>query len=213
MYGMQATYGFRNHEVLNIYNLDCEHIGDDGRLYHPFTDPKKNPRGIIYTRGKGVKRAAFLPQPLRWMEQFKLREIPQKYYEFLDKISKLSEYNKSKKKELKIGNYQKFLQRHGFTFTAYNLRHAWNIKSHGLGIPVSLIAKNLGHTILQNTTTYLSSQSVKSCLDALDEWEKRQGNKDSKNLSLEEQLSLLRQENEQLKAIIQQLLENMKSEQ
>ena len=24
-YGMQATYGFRNHEVLNIYNLDCQY--------------------------------------------------------------------------------------------------------------------------------------------------------------------------------------------
>ncbi len=211
IYGMQATYGFRNHEVLNIYNLDCEYTDDKGILYYPFIDKIKNPRGIIYTRGKGVKRAAFLPQPLRWLEQFKLREIPKRYYSFLEGIRELNEYDREKKKEIKIHTFIKFLSEHGFTFTAYNLRHAYNVKSHGLGIPVSLIAKNLGHTVLQNTTTYLISQGVKSCLDALDEWEKRQKNKENSSLSPEAQVDLLRQENEQLKAIIQQLLESLKT--
>ena len=210
-YAMQATYGFRNHEVLNIYNLDCEYEGDDGKLYLPFVDSAKNPRGIIYTRGKGVKRAAFLPQPLRWLEKFKLREVPQEYFNFMDKIKDLNQYDKEKAKLIKGGNYRAFLYKHNFTFTAYNLRHAYNVKTHGLGIPVSLIAKNLGHTILQNTSTYLESQGVKSCLDALDEWEKRQKNKENSSLSPEAQVDLLRQENEQLKAIIQQLLESLKT--
>ncbi len=200
-YGMQATYGFRNHEVLNIYNLDHEYKGDDGKLYFPFTDIIKNPRGVIYTQGKGVNRAAFLPQPRKWLEKFNLRKIPQDYYVFMRSIDSLNQYNKAKAKELKTGNYQKFLNRHGFNFTAYNLRHAYNVKTHGLGIPVSLIAKNLGHTILQNTSTYLESQGIKSCLDALDEWEKKQKNKENSSLSLEAQIDLLRQENEQLKAI------------
>ena len=210
-YGMQATYGFRNHEVLNIYNLDCEYMGDDGRLYYPFTDPRANPRGIIYTRGKGIKRTAFLPQPIRWIEQFKLREIPKEYHDFINRIKTLSEYDQERIKASKTNIFGSFLRRHKLTFTAYNLRHAYNVKSHGLGIPVSLIAKNLGHTIQQNTTTYLESQGLKSCLDALDLWEKRQGNKADNNLSLESQIDLLRQENEQLKAIIQQLLESLKT--
>ncbi|AFZ36674.1 hypothetical protein Sta7437_3166 [Stanieria cyanosphaera PCC 7437] len=49
VYAMQATYGFRNHEVFNIYNMNCEYIDEHGRYYRPFTDPIKNPRGIIYT--------------------------------------------------------------------------------------------------------------------------------------------------------------------
>ncbi|MGK7950779.1 MAG: hypothetical protein AB4368_18875 [Xenococcaceae cyanobacterium] len=212
IYGMQATYGFRNHEVLNIYNLDCKYEDDKGKIYQPFTDPVENPRGIIYTRGKGIKRAAFLPQPRKWLEQFNLRKIPQKYWEFMNEIKDLSDYDKAKSKETKLNSYERFLKRNGFTFTAYNLRHAYNVKSHGLGIPVSLIAKNLGHTIHQNTTTYLESQGLKSCLDALETWEKRQENKADSNLSLESQIDLLRQENEQLKAIIQQLLESLKSE-
>lgn len=211
-YGIQATYGFRNHEVLNIYNLDYKYTDDKGIVYHPFTDPIKNPRGIIYTRGKGVKRAAFLPQPIRWIEQFNLRKIPQKYYDFMNKIKNLSEYEQERIKENKRSAYGQFLRNHGFTFTAYNLRHAYNVKTHGLGIPVSLIAKNLGHTIHQNTTTYLESQGIKSCLEALELWEQKQNDKNSNSLSVEEQIDLLRQENEQLKAIIQQLLESLKSD-
>ena len=211
-YGIQATYGFRNHEVLNIYNLDCKYIDDKGITYYPFTDPITNPRGIIYTRGKGVKRAAFLPQPIRWIEQFDLRKIPSKYYEFMDKIKNLSEYDREKLKASKTNAYESFLRRHKLTFTAYNLRHAYNVKSHGLGIPVSLIAKNLGHTIHQNTTTYLESQGIKSCLEALELWEQKQNHKNSNSLSLEDQIEFLRQENEQLKAIIQQLLESLKSD-
>ena len=209
IYAMQATYGFRNHEVLNIYNLDCEYKGDDGKLYFPFTDPARNPRGIIYTKGKGVKRAAFLPQPLRWIEEFKLREIPKRYYDFMEEINQLSRYDREKAKVYKLHTYSKFLNEHGFTFTAYNLRHHYNVKNHHLGIPVSLIAKNLGHTILQNTSTYLESQGVKSCLDALDEWQKKEVKTD--DISLEQQITLLRQENEQLKAIIQNLLESIKT--
>ena len=212
MYAMQATYGFRNHEVLNIYNLDCEYKGDDGKLYFPFTDATKNPRGIIYTEGKGVKRAAFLPQPLRWIEQFKLRDIPKRYYVFIQEISQLSKYDREKAKTYKLHTYSKFLNEHGFTFTAYNLRHHYNVKNHNLGIPVSLIAKNLGHTIIQNTSTYLESQGVKSCLDALDEWQKKAMNTTNQDMSLEQQINLLRQENEQLKAVIQNLLESIKTE-
>ena len=212
MYGMQATYGFRNHETLNIYNLDCEYIGDDGKLYDPFIDSIKNPRGIIYTEGKGIKRAAFLPQPIKWLEEFNLRKIPQEYYELMKEIKMLDDFHKQKRKVDVLNYYGRFLRRNNFSFTAYNLRHAYNVKTHGLGIPVSLIAKNLGHTIHQNTTTYLESQGIKSCLEALELWEQKQNDKNSNSLSLEEQINLLRQENEQLKAIIQQLLESLKSD-
>jgi hypothetical protein len=210
-YGIQATYGFRNHEVLNIYNLDCEYTDDKGRKYYPFTDAENNPRGIIYTKGKGVKRAAFLPQPKKWLEQFNLRKIPQDYYRFMDEIKGLSNYDREKKKSNKTRKYGQFLREHGFTFTAYNLRHAWNVKSHGLGIPVSLIAQNLGHSIQMNQSVYLESMGLKSCIEALENWEKKTPQESGK-LSLESQIELLRQENEQLKAIIQQLLESLKSD-
>jgi hypothetical protein len=80
-----------------------------------------------------------------------------------------------------------------------------------LGIPVSLIAQNLGHSIQMNQSVYLESMGLKSCIEALENWEKKTPQESGK-LSLESQIELLRQENEQLKAIIQQLLESLKSD-
>ena len=211
-YGMQATYGFRNHEILNIYNLDCQYMDNKGNIYYPFIDSTKNPRAIIYTEGKGVKRAAFLPQPRKWLDQFDLRTIPQDYWNFLDKIKNLSKYDQERLKSSKTNIYEAFLRRHKFPFTAYNLRHAYNVKSHGLGVPISLIARNLGHSIVMSQTVYLESMGLKSCLNALNQWEQQQADKQDSSLSLEMQIDLLRQENEQLKAIIQQLLESLKTD-
>jgi hypothetical protein len=212
MYGMQATYGFRNHEVLNIYNLDCKYIDKDGKPHYPSIDPIANPRGTIYTEGKGVKRAAFLPQPKRWIERFNLRDVPQEYWRFANELKELNGYDQRIKKDRVLRSYHTFLNSHGFTFTAYNLRHAYNVKSHGLGIPIALIAQNLGHNISQNETTYLETMGLQSALDALDNWEKRQENIKDDELSLEAQIEALRQENEQLRAILQQLLESIRKE-
>jgi|GEM_PF-6390152 len=210
MYGMQAAYGFRNHETLNIFNLTERHLGDDGRWYEPFTDAQKNPRGIIYTEGKGVKRAAFLPHPMRWLNEFNLREIPKRYFNFQHEVSKLSKLEKGKRKASKLHTYTKFLHEHGFTFTAYNLRHHYNVKSHHAGLPASIIAKNLGHTLAQNTSVYLSSEGLKSCIETIKIWEENQKEATNKEQSLEEQMQELKQENEQLKALLQELLESMK---
>lgn len=212
MYGMQAAYGFRNHETLNIMNLNQECMGEDGRLYPAFTDKEKNPRGIIYTEGKGVKRAAFLPHPMRWLDEFELRNIPQDYYNFQNQLSKLNSFKCEKKKEMKIKTFIKFLHEHDFTFTAYNLRHHYNVKSHHAGLPASIIAKNLGHTLAQNTSVYLSSEGLKSCLETIKVWEQNQEQNIDKEQSIEEQMRLLRQENEQLKALLQQLLESAKTQ-
>jgi hypothetical protein len=211
MYGMQATYGFRNHETLNIFNLDEEYRGEDGNLYPAFTDSANNSRGIIYTEGKGVKRAAFAPRPLRWLKEFDLRRIPQDYYSFQQEISQLSKFESARRKDNKLQAYNSFLREHGFTFTAYNLRHHYNVKSHLAGIPASVIAKNLGHTLTMNTSVYLESQGIKSCLEAIDKLEKEQEQKDIKGLSIQQKFEAMKAENEQLKALIQQLLESLKT--
>ncbi len=211
MFGLQAAYGFRNHETLNILNLTEGCRGEDGKWYEPFIDAEKNPRGIIYTEGKGVKRAAFLPRPLKWLEEFSLRNIPQDYYSFMEELNNLSSFEKAKRKDNKLQAYNSFLREHGFTFTAYNLRHHYNVKSHHAGIPASIIAKTLGHTLLINGTLYLESQGLKSCLDTINEIEIKQQEVNNKEQSLQQQFDSLKQENEQLKALIQQLLENLKT--
>ncbi len=210
MYGMQAAYGFRNHETLNIYNLNEGYTGEDGRYYPAFTDEKTNPRGIIYTEGKGIRRAAFLPHPLRWLKEFSLRNIPKEYYIFQKKINKLSKLEKGKAKAMKLHSYGNFLREQGFTFTAYNLRHHYNVKSHHAGIPASIIAKNLGHTLAVNQSVYLESEGLKSCLETVKIWEEQQSINNNKELTTEQQNEELRRENEQLKALLQQLLESMK---
>ena len=211
MYGMQAAYGFRNHETLNIFNLTEGCRGEDGKWYESFIDAQKNPRGIVYTEGKGVKRAAFLPHPIRWIEEFNLRNIPNEYYAFQRHLSKMSKLEKGKAKAMKLHSYGNFLREHGFTFTAYNLRHHYNVKSHHAGLPASIIAKNLGHTLAQNTSVYLSSEGLSSCLKAVKTWEETQQYQDNKQLTVEQQLEELKVENEQLKALLQQLLESIKT--
>ena len=210
MFGMQATYGFRNHETLNIFNLTEDYRGEDGRLYPAFTDTKRNPRGIIYTEGKGVKRAAFAPRPLKWLDKFNLKKIPQDYIKFQKELNKVSKFEQDRKKDYKLQAYNSFLREHGFTFTAYNLRHHYNVKSHLAGVPASIIAKNLGHTLAMNTSIYLESQGIKSCLEALDNLENNSLNFENEQLTIQQQTEALKQENEQLKALIQQLLESIK---
>lgn len=211
MYGMQAAYGFRNHETLNIFNLDERYLGHDGKWYEPFTDNEKNPRGIIYTEGKGVKRTAFLPHPMRWLDEFNLRNIPKDYYNFQREISNFSKFDKAKAKVMKLHSYGNFLREHGFTFTAYNLRHHYNVKSHHAGLPASIIAKNLGHTLAQNTSVYLSSEGLKSCLETIKVWEQAQQENKHNEQTIEQQMEELKKENEQLKVLIQQLLESLKT--
>ena len=211
MYGMQAAYGFRNHETLNIFNLTEDYRGEDGKLYPAFTDAERNPRGIIYTEGKGVKRAAFAPRPIKWLKEFNLREIPVSYLKFNQLLIKLSQFEQGRSKDNKLQAYNSFLREHGFTFTAYNLRHHYNVKSHLAGVPPSVIAKNLGHTLAMNTSIYLESQGIKSCLEALDKLENKQVKSQNEQLTIQQQMESLRQENEQLKALIQQLLESMKT--
>ena len=211
MYAMQATYGFRNHETLNIFNLTEGYRGEDGKWYEAFIDSEKNPRGIVYTEGKGVKRAAFAPRPLKWVNKFNLRSVPLDCLNFLNEVNKLSEFEKARRKDNKLQAYNSFLRKHGFTFTAYNLRHHYNVKSHLAGIPPSLIAKNLGHTLAMNTSVYLESQGLKSCLETLDKLENKQQRSQTENLTIQQQMEALKSENEQLKALIQQLLESMKT--
>ena len=200
MFGMQAAYGFRNHETLNIFNLTQDYTGEDGRLYPAFTDKERNPRGIVYTEGKGVKRAALAPRPIKWLEKFNLREVPGEYFEFINQIKNYAQYDKKRAKVLKLKNYGRFLKDHGFTFTAYNLRHPYNVKSHLAGVPASIIAKNLAHTLAMNTSIYLESQGIKSCLEALDNLENKQTETNDKELTIQQQMESLKHENEQLKA-------------
>lgn len=211
MYGMQSAYGFRNHETLNILNLDTFCIGEDGKRYFAFTDKDNNPRGIIYTEGKGVKRAAFLPHPMRWLDEFNLRDIPKEYYDLQKELDKLDDFSKAYKKDKKLQAYNGFLRKHGFTFTAYNLRHHYNVKTHHAGIPASIIAKNLGHTLAQNTSVYLSSEGLKSCLETIKVWEQTQQEGSKKEQPIEQQMEELKRENEQLKGLLQQLLESVKN--
>ena len=150
---------------------------------------------------------------MRWVEEFKLREIPEDYYKFQREVNKVSQFEQGRRKDNKLQAYNSFLREHGFTFTAYNLRHHYNVKSHLAGVPASVIAKNLGHTLTMNTSVYLESQGIKSCLEALDNLEKNQLQTDNQELTVQQQMESLKQENEHLKALIQQLLESMKTAQ
>ncbi|MHC5825075.1 MAG: site-specific integrase, partial [Nostoc sp.] len=42
----------------------------------------------------------------------------------------------------------------GLDFKPYDLRHAWAIRAHILGVPIKAAADNLGHSVQVHTQTY-----------------------------------------------------------
>ncbi|MEL7245686.1 MAG: site-specific integrase, partial [Cyanobacteria bacterium J06573_2] len=42
----------------------------------------------------------------------------------------------------------------GLEFKPYDLRHAWAIRAHILGVPIKAAADNLGHSVQVHTQTY-----------------------------------------------------------
>ncbi len=136
-YGMLATYGLRPRELF-VYPdihwwLSSENINNTWKVH------KLNKTGF---------RAA-LPLNQDWIELFDLKNP--RCLEIL--ASMTSDINVTNLRT-NVGLVSRWFRDLSIGFQPYDLRHAWAIRAHLIGIPIKVAADNLGHSVRIHTDIY-----------------------------------------------------------
>ena len=131
VYGMMAAYGLRNHEV---FFCDCRAlIKGDAEAAIEVLDVTKTGAHDVW------------PFPPQWIDEFGLRE------QTLPDV----ELDLAKTTLQRIGQ-QVTLQfrRYEIPFSPYDLRHAWAVRTILLGVPDTVAARMMGHSVAIHNRTY-----------------------------------------------------------
>ncbi len=135
VFGLMATYGLRNHEVF-FSDLSC--LKKDGdKILRVFPNTKTGEHQVW----------PFHPE---WVDLFQL-----------DNRSDTSDLLPDIKTDLKETTLQHIgrrvseqFRRYKISFTPYDLRHAWAIRTILIGLPNTVAAKMMGHSVSIHTKTY-----------------------------------------------------------
>ncbi|MBD2519132.1 site-specific integrase [Nostoc sp. FACHB-973] len=139
-YGMLAVFGLRPREL--FINPDIDWWLSQENLDLTWK---------VHKDSKTGEREA-LPLHKQWIEEFDLRNP--KYLEMLAvEISKKDNTNHAEITAL-TQRISWWFRKIGLDFKPYDLRHAWAIRAHILGIPIKAAADNLGHSVQVHTQTY-----------------------------------------------------------
>ncbi|MDV3351267.1 hypothetical protein QGP82_21365 [Leptothoe sp. LEGE 181152] len=131
VYGMLATYGLRPHEVFRI--VDHKGIGSKTGKISIMDDSKTGGRDVW-------------PLPDQWRHQFELKNV------VLPKIRIEGRNNQELGERISQNLCQQKVKK--IPHTPYALRHAWAIRSAIMGIPDSIAARWMGHSIAVHSETY-----------------------------------------------------------
>jgi integrase len=126
-----ATYGLRNHEVFFSE-------------YSAFTQPETTPTvQVLATTKTGSHEVwPFYPE---WVEQFQLRDIQ------LPPVQ--TDLNKTTLQRIgQLVSVQ--FRRYNIPFSPYDLRHAWAVRTIHVGLPDTVAARMMGHSVTIHTRTY-----------------------------------------------------------
>ena len=127
VYGMMATYGLRPHEAFRIANL--KGVGSPtGKI--TILDESKTGRRDVW------------PLPDKWREQFNLAAV------VLPNITIEGRDNQQ------LGQRMSANLKGKIPHIPYALRHAWAIRSAVMGIPDSIAARWMGHSVAVHAETY-----------------------------------------------------------
>jgi integrase len=129
VYGIMATYGLRNHEVF---------FCDYSALAHG-----SNMIEVLNTTKTGNHEVwAFYPE---WVERFELRQgkLP-------DVGTDLSKTTLQRVGQLVTNQFR----RYKIPFSPYDLRHAWAVRTIHFGLPDTVAARMMGHSVAIHTRTY-----------------------------------------------------------
>lgn len=149
VYGIMATYGLRNHEVF-FCDYSALRQGEDLPAIRVLATTKTGEHEVW----------PFLPE---WVDRFNLRDIclPQVNTD----LTETTLQNIGQRVTRQFHRYQ-------LPFSPYDLRHAWAVRTINLGLPDSVAAKMMGHSVAIHTRTYHrwmtrrdQQQAVQAALD------------------------------------------------
>lgn len=138
VYGMLATYGLRPRELFVSPGIDWwlnPENKDNTWKVHPDTKT-------------GYREA--LPLHPEWVELFDLKNS-----EAL-RLLQSQTYGRTSFTDINTirVNCSSWFRRVKIPFTPYDLRHAWAIRAHMMGVPIKAAADNLGHSVEIHTEIY-----------------------------------------------------------
>ena len=135
VFGLMATYGLRNHEVF-FSDLSCLKKSGD-QILRVFPNTKTGEHQVW----------PFHPE---WVGLFEL-----------DKTIDTSDLLPDIQTDLKVTTLQHIgrrvseqFRRYKISFTPYDLRHAWAVRTILIGLPNTVAAKMMGHSVSIHTKTY-----------------------------------------------------------
>ena len=134
-YGLMATYGLRNHEV-----FFC-----DG---HSLADGSDHVLRILPTTKTGEHQSwPFHPE---WVERFGLLELADNP-KALPKVTTDLKHTTLQQVGRRVSEQ---FRRYELPITPYDLRHAWAIRTIHIGLPDTVAARMMGHSVAIHTRTY-----------------------------------------------------------
>jgi integrase len=186
-YGMLAVFGLRPRELFVNPDIDWWLSKENADLTWK-----------VHKDCKTGERQA-LPLYRQWIEDFDLKN-PQ-YLEMLaTAIAKKDNTNHAEITAL-TQRVSWWFRKIGLDFKPYDLRHAWAIRAHIIGIPIKAAADNLGHSVQVHTQTYqrwfsldMRKLAINQALSKRDEVE-----------LIREENGMLKMENERLKLEVEKL--------
>jgi integrase len=134
-YGLMATYGLRNHEV-----FFC-----DG---HSLADGSDHVLRILPTTKTGEHQSwPFHPE---WVERFGLLELAENP-KALPMVTTDLKHTTLQQVGRRVSEQ---FRRYALPITPYDLRHAWAIRTIHIGLPDTVAARMMGHSVAIHTRTY-----------------------------------------------------------
>ncbi|MBV6622355.1 MAG: site-specific integrase [Rivularia sp. (in: Bacteria)] len=140
VYGMLAVYGLRPRELFINPNIDWW-----------LSEQNADMTWKVDKDCKTGEREA-LPLYQQWIADFDLRN-PQYSQMLVEAVNKKDKNDHAQITAL-TQRISWWFRKIGLDFKPYDLRHAWAIRAHILGVPIKAAADNLGHSVQVHTQTY-----------------------------------------------------------
>jgi integrase len=131
VYGIMAVYGLRNHEVF---------FSDYSALTESASESTVQ---VLSTTKTGMHEVwPFYPD---WIDRFQLRDITLPSVQ-----TDLTQTTLQRIGQLVTVQFR----RYGIPFSPYDLRHAWAVRTIHVGLPDTVAARMMGHSVAVHTRTY-----------------------------------------------------------
>jgi hypothetical protein len=139
VYGIMATYGLRNHEV---FFCDYSALKQGDRESVNPSVREATIRVLPSTKTGEHEVWPFYPE---WVDQFNLCEINLPQIQIDLRNTTLQRIGQRVTAQFR---------RYGLPFSPYDLRHAWAVRTIHFGLPDTVAAKMMGHSVAVHTRTY-----------------------------------------------------------